>query len=212
MSRSLDSAFEAAIESESAEFVHLLEINSSGGAVRLNTGAVDLVWNSLTWEAVGGQLEIGAVEESGDGAAQGAGLTLSGVDQTILAVLLSTSFRGYSASIWRAHLNRTTGAVIGTPLLMFTGVQLDAYKVEEQRGRTGNTVRISTQLSGLMSVPKVRGIWSNLTSHQHYFSGDTFWQHAASLANKKIYWGTPVPHTVSGGGGRSAHPKAAQPL
>lgn len=60
--RALTAGNQTAIASESAEFVHLLELEFSSGTVRLTTGAQDLLWNSVTWEAVGGLLEMGGAD------------------------------------------------------------------------------------------------------------------------------------------------------
>jgi hypothetical protein len=193
-----------AISSDYAEFVHLLEFEFASGTVRLATGVQDLLWNALSWEAVGGLLEIGGIEETTDARAQGVDVRLSGVDQTVLAILLGSSYRGRTVRIYRAHLDKTTGLLVGDPMLLFQGLQLSPYTVDEERTPGGGTVRISTRLSGYFGVERIRGIMSNLVSHQHYFNGDLFFQQAASLANVKIYWGTPVPRTPgssSGNGG-----------
>lgn len=208
--RSLDSDFLNAINSEAgAEFVHLIEIDFSGGPVRIQTGAADLLWNGITWQAVGGALTLEPLEETVDGGAQGVEMRLSGVDQTILSALLGESFRGRDAAVWRAHLDQETGEVVGTPLLLFRGPQLEPYVVEEQRGRTGSTVRITTRLSSMMSLRNTRGVRSNVTSHSHYYTGDTFFQHTATLVNKKISWGSMpvnIPTGVGGGGSAGGQP------
>jgi hypothetical protein len=159
-----------AITSDRAEFVHLLEFQFASGTVRLTTGAQDLSWGGFQWEAVGGLLEMGGVEETSDSRAQGVDVKLSGVDQTVLAVLLTSQYRGRTVTIWRAHLDDTTGQFVGDPLLLFQGLQLSPYTVDEERSRTAGTVRISTRLSGYFGVERVRGIMTNLVSHQHYFS------------------------------------------
>lgn len=201
--RTLGAGVATAITEEVGEFVHLIQLEFASGTVYLSTGTVDLDWNGETWQAVGGALVIGAVEETGDWKAQGVELRLSGVDQTILSALLTSEFRGREARIYRAHLDSATGDVITDPVLLFQGVQLDPYSAEEERGRTGNTVSIKTRLSGQISVSRSVGVWSNTTVHGHYFPGDTFFQHASSLGNKKIYWGSPFPSSVRGGGGGS---------
>jgi hypothetical protein len=186
-----------AIEKDSAEFVHLIEMNFGAGPVRVNTGAQDLNWNGFTWQAVGGLMEIGGIEETNDGKGQGLDLKLSGVDQTILAVLLTSDYRGRTAKIYRAHLNTAAGTVIENPLLLFQGLQLSAFQVDEsQDSRKGGTVTISTRLSGYFGVERVRGIQTNVISHQHEYAGETFFQHTASLATAKIYWGTALPRTA----------------
>lgn len=205
------------VKNDSVEFVHLLEFQFDSGTVRLATGAQDLSWNTFQWEAIGGLLDLGGIEETTDTRAQGVDVKLSGVDQTILAILLGSKYRGRVVKIWRAHLDRTTGRVIGT-MMLFQGLQLSPYTVDEERDKGGGTVRISTRLSGYFGVERLRGIMSNLVSHQHYFNGDMFFANAASLANVKIYWGTPVPRTPgnnSGGGdgrGRTCFPAGTKVL
>lgn len=189
-----------AMAAESAEFVHLLEFTFSSGTVRLSTGAQDLSWNSQMWEAVGGLLSFGGVEETNDMRSQGVEVSISGVDQTVLSSLLNNSYRGRTVKIYRAHLNRSTGKLVGDPLLLFQGLQVSPYNVEEERSsRSGGTVKISTRVVGLLGVPRQRGIQASLASHQHYFNGDVFFQHVSNLANRKIYWGTA---TATGIGGR----------
>lgn len=203
MTRSLGADTLAAVIAERAEFCHLLELQFSSGTVRLSTGSQDLSWDSQTWQAVGGLLEFGGVEETGDVRGQGVDVRLSGVDQTVLSTLLTNQFRGRPIKIWRAYLNTTTGEVLGTPLLLFQGLQLSPYTVEEQRGREGGSVKISTRVVGLLGINRVRGIQANLVGHQHYFNGDTFFRHTSSLANVKVYWGTNVATVGGGGGGRA---------
>lgn len=154
-----------------------------------------------TWEAIGGVLEFGGIEETGDVRGQGVDVRFSGVDQSILTLLLASKFRGRGVKIWRAHLDSSTGKIIPDPILLFQGLQLNPYQVTEERTRQGGAVRIATRLTGMLGLQQVRGIQANLPSHQHYFPGDVFFQHVASLVNTKIYWGTRVPQTPGRRGG-----------
>lgn len=192
MTRPLTSGILAAVEGASAEFVHLIEIEFAAGSAHLCTGAQNLDWDSSTWEAVGGLLEFGGVEEGSDSRGSGVDFKLSGVDQTILAALLNSRYRGQSARIWRAHLNPTTGQLIDEPLLLFQGLQLSMYNVEEERDRAGGTVTISTRITSILGATRIRGMQANPVSHQHYYPGDLFFQYVAELAHRQILWGTGV--------------------
>jgi hypothetical protein len=191
--------FYDAVAAATAEFVHLVELEFSTGTVRLTTGAQDVDWAGETWQAVGGALDIGGVEETGDGKGQGVDVRLSGVDQSILAVLLSAQYRGRPVHIYRAHWSSVSGQLIGDPILLHRGLQLAPYTVEEQQDRDGGTVTISTRLSGPLALSRLRGVMTSLVGHQHFYPGDTFFRHSASLANEKVYWGTAVPATHTGG-------------
>lgn len=201
MPRNLTSSFVTAIESDVAEFVHLIELDFSGGFLRINTGAEDLSWNGFTWTAVGGNLSFPGVQETNDIKSQGIKMEISGVDLSLVATLLTNSFRGRTVKIWRAHLNSSTGAIIADPPLLFSGLQLASYEVEEEIRRDGpNTVRITTTLSGLLGIERVVGIQTGLTAHQHHYPGDLFFQHTAQLAHRVVSWGSIPIRTGPGGG------------
>lgn len=204
--RNLTTAFKNDTLLDNAEYVHLVMLSFSGGTTYINDGAQDILWNAVTWDAVGGALTIGNVEESTDSSGQGVELKLNGVDQTILAALLSNDYRGRVCRVYRARLN-SSGAVIADPYLMFEGLQLSAFEVEENRdSQTGGTVTVSTRIKGRMGIDRQRGITSSVVGHQHYFPGDTFWQNAAPLTAQPIYWGNAGPQVPGGGGGGGGPP------
>lgn len=151
------------------------------------------------WEAVGGLLELGGYEETTDARGQGIDLKLSGVDQSLMSVLFNSKYRGRPVKIYRAHLNSDTGQLVSDPLLLVRGLQLNPYQIEEERDRSGGTVRISTRIVGYLGVERIRGIQSNAISHAHHFTGETFFQHTSSLTNRKIFWGMANTSTSRGG-------------
>lgn len=153
-----------------------------------------------TWEAIGGLLEFGGVEETSDPKGQGVDVKLSGVDQTIISTLLNNNYRGQPVKIWRAWLDSVSGLVLRDLLLLFGGLQLSSYNVEESQERDGGTVTISTRLMSYLAASRARGILASLVSHQHLFPGDTFFRHVPGLANSKVYWGTKAPTQITGGG------------
>lgn len=205
MTRTLGPGFAAAIAAEQSEFVHLLEFQFSGGAIRLTTATQQITWNAFNWLAVGGLLEFGGVEETADQRSQGVELRLAGVDQTIVAALLGQNQRGRTVRIWRAALDQALGTVKDAPYLLFEGLQLEGYQVQEDRDHKGGSVSIQTRVVGYLAVERIRGIVANLVSHQHHFNGDLFFQHTASLGSRMIYWGTRAPSTVPQRHGRDVH-------
>jgi hypothetical protein len=193
--RPMSSEMQQAVTSVTGESVHLIEFEFSTGVLRMSTGAVDLDWASDTWRAVGGLLQFGGVHESADASDQSVEIRLSGVNQTVVAALLSSNWRGRSVTIWKAFFDPETGAIISTPLRLFRGKQLTQYVVQETRAdhdRPG-TVEITTRVMTELGIDNRRGIISNVATHQRYYPGDTFFQTAVSMANTKIYWGTPIP-------------------
>lgn len=184
-----------------SERVFLIAMEFNEATLYLTTGARDLLWNSQVWTAVGGNLALGQLEESNDTKGQGIDLVLSGVDQAIVSILLEQGYRGRSVEVSQAFLHQQTGEVVGV-LELFVGSQLDPYEVDErvQRNSPG-TVTIRTRARHRLSTDEFRGIVANVHAHQRYAPGDLFFQHVASLAGKRIFWGIPAPAPTGGGGG-----------
>jgi len=195
-----------ALQAETGERVYLIKLDYSGGTKYLTTGSRDLYWDGQTWDAVGGNLSLGMVEQTED-SRSGPEITLSGVDQSITAILLAQQYRGRVAEIRQAILNQTTGVVTDT-ILLFEGRQLDNYEIEErvERGKP-LTCTIRTRVLSRLAVAEYRGIRTNLHGHQRYFTADTFFKHVASFTTRKIYWGTTAPTTPRGG----SHGGSGQP-
>jgi hypothetical protein len=183
-----------------AEAVHFVALEFSTGTLYLSTGAVDVTWNAHTWVAVGGALELGAVQETGDTSAQALDLTLAGVDQTVVVALFGAGYRGRAVTVYRAYLDAATGTVVGTPLTLFAGIQRGAYTVEESRTHAGGAVTVRTTVQTVLATQRVRGIQANLVSHAQVYTGDTFFQNVAALQNIEVYWGTSDPRATASGG------------
>jgi hypothetical protein len=189
MARTLTAGMQTAVAAENGEIIHFIELQFSGGTQRISTGVVTMSWDSQTWTAIGGALTINAVTESPDLSASSIGVTLSGVDQTILNVLLTENYIGRVAKVWMVHLS--SGAVIADPLLLFSGFMDGGWSIKETRGQSG-TVTITSQLvSRLSRLDLMRGIQTNVTSHQAIYPGDRFFEHVNTLARTPIIWRVP---------------------
>lgn len=112
MARSLSESMAAEIIERRGESCYLLELQFSGGTLYLTSAAQDISWNSHTWQALGGLLEIDPSGESIDEEGQGVEVRLTGVDLTIMAVLLSESYRGRLAKVYYARFDRGTNLVL----------------------------------------------------------------------------------------------------
>lgn len=200
MPRALSTAVATAISGQMATYCHLLRISFSASNVyvtdaptAITATVVSSATETATFSCLGGEFTFEPPRESIDLAANGVRVTLSGVDQTVLSLLLSDNCIGRKVYLWRAHFNATTYAVLGTPLLLFSGYANDAWEVEHvpapDAGGAG-TVSLATRFVDATAVlDQVRGICMNLETHQSVYSGDTFFQFVPGLQNKALYWG-----------------------
>jgi hypothetical protein len=174
VTRTLGAGIATDINAASGERCQFIQFNFAdiAGAptpVYLTTAAKDIVWNAITWQATGHMMELDALGESADDPGNGLKVKLSGVDQTILALILGSTWRGRTATIWYAALDQSTGAVKADPVIMFSGPMNGGFEIGESRGDFGGgTVDIQARLtSRLDELVKIRGVKTNVQSHQN---------------------------------------------
>ncbi len=189
MTRVLTTGVLTAIAAQGSELIHLLEMNFSGGAVRLTTGPNDVTVGGDLFVATGSAMTFEGVQETAKVTAQSVRMTLDGVSQTAVNALLAEDYIGRLAKLWRAHID-SAGLVIADPVLLFQGFMNDSWEVEEQYpegGGGGSRVR-TTFISPLVKFKQKRGITADVLTHGRHFSGDTYFQHMAALTDKDEGW------------------------
>ena len=152
-----DTPLKNAVIADTGHSVYLLRLQyrTAAGAsaeARLTNAPVDLdveVESGLgveTW--VGGlMLNVAVVTESDDLDASGVDLTLDGVNQTIIAVLMDNHFRGQNATVYKGWFDPDAGTLLGSyPLLMFRGLQNEAYNISETSTDLPDAVQVTTRV------------------------------------------------------------------
>lgn len=201
--RTLTAGMQTEVAAQRGTIVYLIQLESSGGTVRLTTAPLDMAWDGQTWEGIGGALTFGGVEEGPEASAQGVELTLSGVDQTIIAVLLSNNMRGREVRIWLAHL-ADAGTIVPDPLEIFRGFQNSEYTITDSRDpEQPGTVVVKTRVQSRLSVlGKPTPVRTNEVSHNDMLkraalaTGDTFFRNVGSIVGGDIRWGMPWPYHI----------------
>jgi len=218
MARSLSGGMAASVAAESGRMViRLLELVHSGGTVRWTNAANDVDWNGQTWTAIGGALSIGGASEGGkDAKGEGLPVQLSGVDGTIVSIIMDNHFRGHEVTVWRVHLN--DGAVVADPIEEFRGFQNAPYTITDESpdfdGSSGS-VRINTRwVSRLTLLDRPNSVRTNAQSHRDMLRragltgtalDDAIMTHlpGSIAALQNLRWGsdTPAPLGPGYGGG-----------
>lgn len=198
MTRTLGAGLSADIAAATAERCQFIELDfadlsNNPTPVYLTTANQDITWNAHTWQAVGGTMDLDALGESDD-PTQGHRMKLSGVSQTVLSLILGSRWRGRNATIYHVPLDPVVGTVKVDPVIMFSGPMNGGFSLNESRGDFGGgTVDIDARLtSRLGELTKVRGIRTNIHSHQATVAGattDTFFQNVDNLMLRKPFWG-----------------------
>lgn len=154
----------------------------------VTTAPHTIAWNSISWVGIGGNIGFNVVNESPDLGGSGLDVVLSGVDQSVPAIILSKKYIGRPCSIWRAHLN-TSGAIVSDPLMIFSGLMNGGFRTKDvppehdRPGYTEITGRM-TDMFGELSV--LRGIQTNVESHQKFYPDDEFFRNVPGLKRKTV--------------------------
>ncbi len=206
MSRTLTAPALAAIQAQRAELIHLLSMTFLGGTIRFTTGPNNVDWNGNTYSAAGGAMTFEAITETPDPSGQRLKIILDGVSLTAIAALLSQSYIGRLATLRRAWID-SGGSIIADPAILFTGYLNTPWVVTEDWDK--RWCKVETEIVSPLAVfNQVRGITADKTSHQRWFSTDTFFSHIVDKPEGDFGWGITnaqarPPGPIGGRGGRS---------
>lgn len=189
MSRTLTAAVQAALAAGNVPFLLLVELDFSGGFLRVTNAPYSFSWNGYTWTGIG---RLGGIESVSEGAgleARGVAMKLSGVpldgegDAENIALALNEHYQGRDARVWAAPLTEDF-RFIADPKLVFLG-RMDTMEIE--LGRTATIVlRVESRLADL-ERPRVRRY--NDADQQAEYPGDLGLAHAEQMVEKTLLWG-----------------------
>lgn len=189
MGRTITAGALAALQGQGAEVAHLLSLDFSGGTIRFTSGPHDVTWGGFTWSAAGSAMSFEAALETPDPSGARLKITLDGVSLGAISALLSQNYIGRLGVLRRAYLN-SAGAIIVDPLVLFSGYLNAPMEVTENWDKDNPYCKVETELVSPLAVfNQVRGITADKTSHQRYFSTDTFFSHIVDKPAGDFGWG-----------------------
>ena len=182
MTRLINSATLAALETDSFNIATLVQIDFSS-AIRITDWARSVTALSNTWNSSGNFIGVGDITESQELRVNDLTLTLSGVDQTYVAIFLSNNYIDVPIEVYRAILD-DADAVVGAPILIFDGI-LTGYAIEDTEEGSKVTVQMASHWK---DFEKENGRRTNHNSQQLYFAGDDGFEFAPKSI-KDLKWG-----------------------
>jgi len=182
MTRIINSATLSALESDNFNIATLVQINFSS-VIRITDWGRSVTALSNTWASSANFIGVGDVTESQELRVNDLSLTLSGVDQTYVAIFLSNNYIDVPINIYRAILN-DSDAVIGAPILIFDGI-MTGYAIEDTENESKVTVDMASHWK---DFEKENGRRTNHNSQQLYFAGDKGFEFAPKSI-KDLKWG-----------------------
>lgn len=186
MARGLTSAVKTELATGNINPVHLIHLNFSTPVYLTDCSfplTSSISGSSQTYLASGHILGIGNTQEGSEPIKNSLNLSLSGVDQTYIAVALNENIINDTVKIYRGFLD-ISNALIADPFLLYEGF-IDQYSIEDDTQTAGIGLSITSHWG---NFEKVSGRRSSDNSQQRFFSSDKGFEFSA-LTVQDIRWG-----------------------
>lgn len=185
MSRTLPTAFLAALMAKNVRPALFFEGEFTDGWLRLWSGVGEIVWGERTWTGAGILLGIGGIDEGRDVVASGTSVTLSGVPTDLMAVAISKARQGAPGRIYLGLLTFTDlgVALASTPLILFAGI-LNVPSAASGRETTTITLTYENRLVDLTRARELR--YTDETQRQ-LFPGDRAFEYVTAIQQKAAW-------------------------
>lgn len=175
--RTIPAALITALEQQSVDLYFAVELLFDTSPLRIWSGIGETVIGGNTYTGTGSLLSITTAEESNDLAANGASITLSGVDSGIIALALTEP---YQSRICKIYIGSGENV-----LEVFSGY-MDVMTFDDG----GDTCTITlTVESRLITMDRAVSLRYTQESQAARYPTDTFFSYVADLADKSITWG-----------------------
>lgn len=179
MSRTVPAAILTALSQPQVEPFYAVEAQFTGGTVRLWTGYGDRQIEGNTYTGAGSLLSISGLDEVADLSAKSITVTLSGIDETVLALALAEPYQ-------RRKLRVLFGVVGNSASVELFSGQMNTMTIED----SGETSTVSILVdSKLVELERASNRRYTSESQKSRHAGDTFFDYVAKLQDKQLVWG-----------------------
>lgn len=199
MDRGMTGAMVSALSGDAVQLCHLVELSLSP-TVYLTDAAVQLTWSGNVYQP-SHLLSVSDVEETADYQEQRVSVGLSGVDQSVIALLLIYEYINRPAVIRKAVFDGDRTVVVDPCVVMRGRLDRPVIRTDPEAG----TCDVSIDIVG-RSTPlgQHRGRYTNSTSQQLHFTGDRGFEYVND-DDTMLIWGQ-VGHRTGYRQSRSVQP------
>lgn len=184
MTRSMTSAFEAALLEQNIRPALFFEGEFPSGSVHLWTGLGSVDWNGETWTGAGDLVGISDISESSSVVASGLTVTVSGVPVSLVSLVINDAQQGLPGKVYVGLLDENRN-VIADPVESFVG-RLDVPEITD--GAETCTINISYE-SRLIDLQKPREFRYTHESQKVFDASDRGFEFVTTIQDKSVSWG-----------------------
>lgn len=182
MSRAIHADTIAELAKDSFITAHLVKIDFST-AIYLTESPISISYSGDIYQSSSALKGISSVSETTEVQVGSVGVTLSGVSQEYISILLSQSYIDRQITIQRVLLNDDY-SIIGSPVLIYDG-RIQSFSITDS---VDSSTIVITASSHWADFQKKSGRRTNHNSQSMFFSGDKGFEYASSTA-RDLKWG-----------------------
>ena len=188
MDRGSTSAFQTEIVKDQNQPCHLIAVELTSGTVYLTDAFKDIIFEGDTYQAVGTYLGVSEIEESANLIVSSMVLSLSNIDQTWIAALLSEDYIDRTIKVYLGFLDSVYD-LLSDPILVFEG-RIDQPLIDEDPDAGTSTIAIKVT-NAWVDFQRITGRHANHEEQQIHYSGDKGFEFASEVV-QDLRWGQPT--------------------
>jgi hypothetical protein len=185
MPRAMSPAMLAALESSLLYPAIFIDAVFRTGHVHIWTGLGSTTWNGIAWQGLGSLIGISGIAEGSNLEARGISLSLSGLDNSLLADTLQEFQVGASVVVYLGLFGGSPLSLLDSPVISWAG-QMD-QPVFDVGGETA-TITITCESKMVMHNVSVERRYTQDDQVIDY-PGDYGFSFVTSICNQNFYWG-----------------------
>lgn len=181
--RTINSTFQDAIDADVIRWIWLVRLDFDGGTVGWSSAFKPITYGGYTYLAAGPLGEIGTIQEEPGVKSISVSVTLSGVTETIISLMLAEPYLNRPASIYAAVSDENWGFDSNLCKLMFRGT------MDSINGVMGQNPSFTVNLkSRLGDWERKRSFRYSDADQQRLYPGDLGFNYIPQLSQKQIIW------------------------
>lgn len=186
MNRGSTAQFQTEIAKSQNMPVHLVSVHLDEHTLYMNDSYKTISFQSQDYLAVGTFMGFSDIEESAELIVSSMTLSLSGIDQSMISLVLSEKYINREVKVYTGFLDANTNVLIADPVLIFDG-RIDTPTISENPDGGTSTVSISAT-NAWVDFTRRTGRHANNEEQQVLFPGDKGFEFAAQNISELV-WG-----------------------
>jgi len=181
--RTLDSAISTALVQSTVRGIYFVRLCFDGGNAAWHSGFGNYSFDSVTYVGTGELTSISPVKEESGVKASGVTVSVSGIKQEIVALLVGQAYINRKAYVHFMPLDEGDQPVTETPVLLFKG-SIDSIN-GNMGASAGFTVTLKSRFADWERPQKI--LYTNVQQQQLH-PGDLGMEFIAQMSQKKLIW------------------------